>query len=121
MEIKKAAAHIAVGGVIAALSCLAADHQSGIFRLVITFIGDLAVLSMFSVLTRTLSRRFTTNHAAICAVDCISLSLKIAFSSLCALSGGVMLHAAALIVDCVLSRVLLFGRFRECASAQSNL
>lgn len=111
MEIKKTAAHIAICGVIAALSCLTAETQGGVFRLVITFIGDLAVLSMFSVLARTLSRRFATDHAVNCAVDCVSLSLKIAFSSLCALSGGVMLHAAALIVDCVISRI--FGEFNE--------
>ena len=121
MEIKKTAAHIAVCGVIAAFSCLAAETQGGVFRLVITFIGDLAVLSMFSVLARTLSRIFTKNLTASCASDCVFLSLKIAFSSLCALSGGVMLHAAALIVDCVFARILFFWRSRESASTHSNL
>lgn len=106
MEIKKTAAHIAVCGVIAALSCLAAEFQGGIFRAVIVFIGDLAVLSMltaaFSLARDSLKPRVW---------ECVVISLKIAFSALCALSGGVILHAAALIVDCVISRI--FGEFNE--------
>lgn len=116
MELKKTAAHIAICGVIAGLSCLGAEALGGAFRIIITFIGDLAVLSLFSVMALTLSRTFTTKrvaHCALdCALDCVCLSLKIAFSSLCALSGGVLLHAAALIVDCVLSRVLTFTKTR---------
>lgn len=105
-QFKKTAAIVALCGVIAFLSCLASDACGGILRAVITFIGDLAVLSLFSAMTRTLSRMFTKNRrAALCALDCVSLALKIAFSSLCALSGGVLLHAAALMVDCVFSRI----------------
>lgn len=106
MEIKKTAAHIAVGGVIAALSCLAAEFQGGIFRLVITFIGDLSVLSMFTAVFAA-ARGFLSPRV----LGCVEISVKIVFSALCALSGGVMLHAAALIVDCVISRI--FGEFNE--------
>ncbi len=106
MEMKKTAAHIAVCGVIAALSCLAAELQGGIFRAVIKFIGDLSVLSMF-----TAAFAAARNFFRSCALDCVEISLKIAFSALCALNGGVMLHAAALIVDCILSRI--FGEISE--------
>lgn len=107
MELNKTAAHVLICGVIAGLSCLAAEAAGGVFRIIITFIGDLAVLSLFSVMERTLSLKFTDNHEANCALDCVCLSLKIAFSSLCALSGGVLLHAAALIADCVVSRICI--------------
>lgn len=125
-QIKKTAAYIVLCGVIAALSCPAAEVCSGFSRGVITFIGDLAVLSMFSLCfpltagflseTRPESRR-----AVFCAADAVSLALKITFAALCALSGGVMLHAAALLVECVFSRILFFVRFRDCVSPNSNL
>lgn len=107
---KKTAAYIVLCGVIAALACLAAELQGGIFRLVVTFFGDIAVLSMFSLYfplaARSLSERLPEKRRAIfCATDCVSLSLKIAFAALCAISGGVLLHAAALTVDCVVSRI----------------
>lgn len=106
MEIKKTAAHIAVCGVIAGLSCFASAGTDGIFRVIIVFIGDLSVLSMFTAAFAAARDFFRP-----CASDCVEISLKIAFSALCALNGGVMLHAAALIVDCVLSRI--FGKISE--------
>lgn len=122
---KKTAVYIVLCGAIAVLSCFAAQAQP-LGRGVIIFIGELAVMAMFSLYfplaASSLSEaRPDSRRALFCAADCVSLSLKIAFAALCAISGGVMLHAAALIVDCVFSRILFFGCFRECASAHSNL
>lgn len=125
-QLKKAAAYILLCGVIAVLSCPAAEVCVGILRGVITFIGDLAVLSMFSLyfppaaseLSESRPERIKKRRAIFCAADCVSLALKITFAALCAISGGVIIHAAALIVDCVFSRVLFLG---ECASQSSFL
>lgn len=125
-QLKKSAAYIVLCGVIAALSCPAAEMCGGIFSDVITFVGDLAVLSMFSLyfpmaasrLCESRPESIKKRRAIFCAADCVSLALKITFAALCALSGGVILHAAALIVDCVFSRVLFLG---ECASQSSIL
>lgn len=124
-QFKKNAANIVLCGVIAALSCPAAEVCEGVFRGVITFIGDLAVLSMFSLyfpqaaglLSETRPER---RRAIFCAADCVSLTLKITFTALCAISGDVLLHAAAPVVDCVFSRVLFFVCFRESNNIKSQ-
>lgn len=115
MEIKKTAAHVAVGGVIAALSCLASEFHGGIFRSVITFIGDLAVLSMFTAVFAAARDFFNPR-----VLDCVEISLKIAFSALCALSGDVLLHAAALLVECVFSKVWSFKEARDSEARGKN-
>lgn len=118
---KKTAVYIVLCGAIAILSCFAAEVCEGIFRNVITFIGDLAVLSMFSLYFPTAAGSLSENRpesrcAIFCAADCVSLAAKIAFAALCAISGGVMIHAAALIVDSVFSRIYFLRYFEENAA-----
>lgn len=117
---KKNASYILLCGVVAVLSCPAAEVCEGIFRDIITFIGDLAVLSMFSLYFPAAASRLSESRpesikkrrAIFCAADCVSLALKIAFSALCAISGGVMIHSAALLVECVFFRILSFKEAR---------
>lgn len=122
---KKTAVYIVLCSAIAVLSCFAAESQPKVVRVVITFIGDAAALSMFSLYfplaanslaacSRDKSRP-ESRRALFCAADCISLAAKIAFAALCAISGGVMIHAAALIIDSIFSRICVLKFFGESA------
>ena len=111
---KKTSVYIILCAVIAVLSCPAA----AVLGNGCVFIGDLAVLSMFSLYfplaALELSETRPLYRAKIfCAADCLSLVIKTAFCALCAISGGVMIHAAALIVDCVFSRIYALTYFKE--------
>lgn len=117
-RLKKISVYIVLCAVIAVLSCPAAEAFSGMIRGGITFIGDLAVLSMFSLYfplaASLLSETRRGSRAAIfCAADCVSLVIKTAFCALCAISGGMMTHAAALMIDCIFSRIYLLSSFKE--------
>lgn len=107
---KKTAVYIVLCGATAVLSCFAAEALPSAARAVITFFGDVSAMLMFSLYfplaADLLSKaRPESRRAVFCAADCASLSLKAAFVGLCAISGGVMIHAAALIVDSVFSRI----------------
>lgn len=84
------AVYTAFCAAIALTACLAPPNP------LTALISDLAVLTMitlwFSALENT---RFT---------ELAEFSLKIVFIALCAKSGGVMLHAAALITDHILEK-----------------
>lgn len=115
---KKTAVYIVLCGAIAVLSCFAAEAQPHAVRAVITFIGDLAVMSMFSLYfplaaSSLAGARPESRRAVFCAADCVSLAAKIAFAALCAISGGVMIHAAALIIDSVFSRIIVLKYYGE--------
>lgn len=78
-------------GAIALAACLAPPEP------LTALISDLAVLSMmtlyFSAVRGSLPRRFLP------AAELAEFALKVTFAALCAQSGGVLIHAAALITD----------------------
>lgn len=95
--------YIALCATIALLTCFTAGLP------VTEFIGSLAVLAMFTLYFTMAAGTFAEQHpekraVIFCAADSVSLALKIAFTALCAINGGVMIHAAALTVDMIFSR-----------------
>lgn len=107
---KKTTAYIALCAVIALLACFAAETSTAAIHASVTFVGDLAVLAMFTLYfamtANAYAAAYPENRPVIfCAADCAALVLKIAFAALCAKSGGVMIHAAALIINVIFSRV----------------
>lgn len=77
---------------IALTVCLAEPSAAAVF------ISDLAVLAMISLCEKS-AVRFAGGAKAVCVKDCAAFAAKIAFVTLCALSGGVIIHAAALIIN----------------------
>lgn len=75
---------------IALTACLAPPHP------LTALISDLAVLTMITLWFSALESTRLTELA--------EFSLKIVFIALCAKSGGVLIHAAALITDHILER-----------------
>ena len=106
---KDTAANIIICALIALLSCLA-ETPFGAVNAVIAFAGELAVLMMFTLYfamtAEAFSKAYPERRARIfCIADCAALVLKITFAALCTLAGDVLIHAAALIADAVISRV----------------
>lgn len=85
-----AAVYTAFCAAIALTACLAPPHP------LTELISDLAVLTMITLWFSALESSKTAEIA--------EFSLKIVFIALCAKSGGVMLHAAALITDHILEK-----------------
>ena len=107
---KNTAANIIICALIALLSCFAAITPYRAVNLTVTFVGEVAALAMFTLYfamtADAFSKTYPERRARIfCTADCIALVLKIVFASLCALSGDIAVHAAALIADTVISRV----------------
>ena len=106
---------IALCAVIALLTCFASETHIAAVRAAITFAGDIAVLAMFSLYFAMTADAFASEYpdrrpVIFCAADCAALVLKITFAAFCAYgaeSGGVIIHAAALIADSIFSRVLI--------------
>lgn len=111
---RRTTAFIAMCAVIALLTCFASETPAAVTA-AITFAGDIAVLAMFSLYFAMTAGAFAGEYperraAIFCAADCAALVLKIAFAAFCAFgaeSGGVFIHAAALIADSIFSRVLM--------------
>lgn len=112
---KSTAAYIILCALIALLSCFAAETPFVAVRTAVTFAGDLAVLTMFTlyfVMTASaLSEADRERRSKIfCTADCCALVLKIVFTALCSLSGDLTAHITALIADTVFSRVYVMKR-----------
>ena len=107
---KNTAANIIICALTALLSCFASDTPYRAVNLTVTFAGEVAALAMFTLYfamtADAFSEVYPERRAKIfCTADCIALALKIVFASLCALTGDIAVHAAALIADTVISRV----------------
>ena len=107
---KNTAANIVICALIALLTCFVPETPFLAVNLAVTFAGELAALAMFTLYfamtADAFSRAYPERRARIfCIADCAALVLKIAFAALCTLAGEILIHAAALIADAVISRV----------------
>lgn len=100
--------YIALCAAAALLSCL--WGELGAFAWAAEFVGDIAVMAMFTLYfamtARAFSEAYPEHRSKIRRVsDCAALLLNTAFTALCAINGGIVLHAAALGADIVFSRI----------------
>ena len=107
---KNTAANIIICALTALLSCFAAITPYRAVNLVVTFAGEVAALAMFTLYFAMTADAFSDAYPErrariFCIADCAALVLKIVFVTLCALSGDIAVHAAALIADTVISRI----------------
>ena len=101
---------IALCGTTALLMCFLSEFPNAAVAVITAFIGDTAVMTMFTLYFAMSAKELAgfrpESRAKIeFAAESIELALKIAFAALCSLSGGVMIHAAALIVNVVFTKV----------------
>ncbi len=104
---------IALCATTALLMCFLGEFPNAAVGAAATFAGDIAVMTMFTLyfamIKNELSENYPESRAKIrCAAESVELTLKIAFTALCALSGSVMIHAAALIANVIFSKVRVF-------------
>ena len=107
---KATAFHITLCAAIALLSCFAAETPIPAVNAVVTLAGDLAVLTMFTLYFAMTANAFSEAYPEhrpniFCTADCAAFVLKIVFAALCSLSGGILIHAAALAADAVVSKM----------------
>lgn len=101
--------YIALCAATALLSCL--WGELGAFARAAEFVGDIAVMAMFTLYfamtARAFSEAYPEHRSKIRrAADCAALLLNTAFAALCAINGGIVLHAVALGTDIVFSRII---------------
>ena len=109
---KNTAANIIICALTALLSCFAAITPYRAINLAVTFAGEVAALAMFTLYFAMTADAFSEAYPErrtriFCIADCTALVLKIVFASLCALTGDIAIHAAALIADTVFSRIYI--------------
>ena len=107
---KNTAANIVICALTALLTCFVPETPFLAVNLAVTFAGEHAALAMFTLYFAMTEDAFSEAYPErrtriFCAADCIALVLKIVFASLCALTGDIFIHAAALIADTVISRI----------------
>ena len=107
---KNTAANIVICALAALLMCFVGGTPYRAVNLAAAFAGEVAALAMFTLFfamtADAFSEAYPERRARIfCIADCTALVLKIVFAVLCALTGDIAVHAAALIADTVISRV----------------
>lgn len=101
---------IALCGTTALLMCFLGEFPNAAVAVAATLIGDMAVMTMFTLYfamsaKELASVRPESRKKVDFAAESIDLALKIAFAALCSLTGSVIIHAVALIVSVILSKI----------------
>ena len=122
---KNTAANIVICALAALLMCFVGETPYRAVNLAAAFAGEVAALAMFTLYfamtADAFSEAYPERRARIfCIADCTALALKIVFISLCALTGDIAIHAAALIADTVISRVYTVKLLQRKKTSQNS-